>query len=260
MSQVVADRALVGGQPRCRTLVRILDSDPDLTSGLQPDLAERVRRQLVAEVIAIPCGPWTPSPELERGNPLGLLVLEGLLSSSAAINGRRGVELHGEGDLIRPWNRDAGAASVSVEFCWNALAPTWLAILDREFEMLAARCPGVMSELMDRVVRRHSLALTRALAQIPLLESRLLVFMWQLADRWGRVEPDGVVIDLDLNQSTLGDLVGARRQSVSRAVGALTRRGALARRGGKWVLRGSPPSAARLAEDALREPALAVSA
>jgi CRP/FNR family transcriptional regulator, cyclic AMP receptor protein len=261
LPQVVADLTQAARQPRCRTLVRILESDPDLTRGLEPELAYRVRRQLVTEVIEVPTGPWDPPPELERGNPLGLLVLDGLLSCSVVIEGRRGVELHGDGDLIRPWSGDA-TASVAFEPTWRALAPSWLAILDREFEALAARCPGLLAELMDRVVRRRSLAVTRALAQIPLLESRLLVFLWQLADRWGRVEPDGVVIDLALNQATLGDLVGACRQSVSRALGALTRRGVLARRDGRWVLCGSPPSASALlqVEGALPEPVLAVSA
>lgn len=233
-------------QPPRRTLVRVFESDPDLLRRVQPDLANRMRRHVMAEVIEVPVGLWRPPPEVDYRTLLGLLVLDGLLMCSVLVGGRRGVELHGEGDLIRPWNADT-VASVPFELGWTALTPTWLAVLDREFEMLVARCPGVMAEMVDRLARRDSLAVARALAQVPLLESRLLIFMWQLADRWGRVEPEGVVIDLELNQSMLGDLIGARRQSVSRTVGALTRRGVLAKSGDKWILIGSPPNLAGLA-------------
>ena len=45
--------------------------------------------------------------------------------------------------------------------------------------------------------------------------------LWHLAERWGRVHPDGVVIPLPLNHQRLADLVGAHRPSVTTAMGEL---------------------------------------
>jgi hypothetical protein len=62
-----------------------------------------------------------------------------------------------------------------------------------------------------------------------------------LAERWGRVTPDGVLLPLTLSHRMLGQLIGARRPTVSTALGALTRAGEVSRRmDGGWLLCGSP--------------------
>jgi hypothetical protein len=70
--------------------------------------------------------------------------------------------------------------------------------------------------------------------------------MWHLAERWGRMGPSGVVVPIELTHGALGRLVGARRPTVTLALGELARDGALVRRNdGSWVLRvDSNPSAA----------------
>ena len=57
---------------------------------------------------------------------------------------------------------------------------------------------------------------------------------------------DGVVVPLPLSHQRLADLVGAQRQSVTTAMGGLTRAGAVSRRDdGHWVLHGEPPEELR---------------
>jgi CRP/FNR family transcriptional regulator, cyclic AMP receptor protein len=69
----------------------------------------------------------------------------------------------------------------------------------------------------------------------------LLTLFWHLAERWGRVTPDGVLLPLTLSHRMLGQLVGARRPTVSTALGALTRAGEVSRAlDGTWLLTGSP--------------------
>jgi CRP-like cAMP-binding protein len=70
---------------------------------------------------------------------------------------------------------------------------------------------------------------------------------------------DGVVVPLALTHRILGQLVGARRPTVSTALGELAERDELARRpDGSWLLRGDPPEALtrpgspRRAQDLLR--------
>ncbi|HZU59528.1 MAG TPA: hypothetical protein VE983_01090, partial [Solirubrobacteraceae bacterium] len=56
---------------------------------------------------------------------------------------------------------------------------------------------------------------------------------------WGRVTPDGLCIPFHLTHEVLGEIIGARRPSVSVAVGNLRRRDEIFRRDdGFFVLSG----------------------
>jgi CRP/FNR family cyclic AMP-dependent transcriptional regulator len=62
------------------------------------------------------------------------------------------------------------------------------------------------------------------------------------------VSGDGVIVPLALTHRILGQLVGARRPTVSTALSELAERGELVRRAdGSWLLRGEPPDAESLA-------------
>ena len=92
------------------------------------------------------------------------------------------------------------------------------------------------------VLRSHALTYQIAVGHMTRVDSRLLVLMWHLADRWGKVTKDGIVIPLKLTHQVLGRIVGAQRPSVTTALKALTDRGALTRAGdGSWLLHGEPP-------------------
>ena len=59
---------------------------------------------------------------------------------------------------------------------------------------------------------------------------------------------DGVIVPLALTHRILGQLVGARRPTVSTALSELAEREELTRRpDGSWLLRGDPPDAESLA-------------
>jgi len=69
------------------------------------------------------------------------------------------------------------------------------------------------------------------------VDTRLLAFFWHLADRFGKVTADGVLIPLPLTHRQLALLVGAQRPSVTSALGALAERGQLRRDdNGNWLL------------------------
>ena len=72
------------------------------------------------------------------------------------------------------------------------------------------------------------------------MDERLLVLMWSLAERWGRVGPDGVRLPLALPHRTLATLVGARRPSVTTALSGLARDGLVERTPDGWLLHGDP--------------------
>ena len=99
--------------------------------------------------------------------------------------------------------------------------------------------------------RSFELATNQATSHLTRVDARLELLFWGLADRWGRVGPDGVVLELPLTHQVLGRLVGAQRPSVTTALSDLARRGVIERReDGAWILRGDPPGEARRAPSA----------
>ena len=79
------------------------------------------------------------------------------------------------------------------------------------------------------------------IASYPHLEDRLLLLLWELADRYGHVRPDGVHVPLPMTHQVLSELAAARRPSVSGALGRLAATGALVRVEDGWLLNGEPP-------------------
>jgi CRP/FNR family transcriptional regulator, cyclic AMP receptor protein len=219
--------------------VSILDADPDLADGLPESEREEAVRHLVAPAFELPAGPWAPG-ELGRqcGDAFGLLVLNGVVSRTLTLAGRTTGELLGSGDVLRPWEGDEAMPPVPCEVHWMVHSPMRLALLDRRFVATATRWPTVIAALAHRTVRRsHALSLQLALGQVPRVEGRLLLLFWRLAERWGRMTPDGIVVPLKLTHETLGALVAARRPSVTSALGRLADAGLLRRgEGGGWLL------------------------
>jgi CRP-like cAMP-binding protein len=101
----------------------------------------------------------------------------------------------------------------------------------------------VVAALLNRSVERnHTLAFHLAVCGIAQLEVRILAVLWNLADRWGKVRPDGVLLPMRITHELLSQLVSARRPSVSAAMGRLRERGMItANRDEGWVLHGSAP-------------------
>ena len=126
---------------------------------------------------------------------------------------------------------------------WHVLAPVRLAVLDDAFARSLAAWPQVMGALLERAVRRTlQMSIHQALLQLSPVETRLLVLFWYLAERWGRVTPDGISVRLRVSHELLGQLVGCRRASVTTALRHIDESGLVVRRAdGTWLLRGSPP-------------------
>jgi CRP/FNR family cyclic AMP-dependent transcriptional regulator len=224
--------------------VQLLDLDPDLARELDPRRAREAAQRLYARAIEIPRGRWIPSAGLVEGTrPIGLLVLEGLLVREATLADHPATELLGPGDVLRAWSEDEDEELLPRRIEWSALSPARVAIVDHAFAVRAAQWPEVFATLLDRAARRaERLVVLQAIAHLTRVDDRLLALLWALAERWGRVVPDGVLVSLRLSHRTLAGLIGARRPSVTTALGQLMARGAIERRDdGEWILLGTPP-------------------
>jgi hypothetical protein len=230
------------------SVISIVEADPDLADLLEEGELERARHEALTRVQRLSPGEWDADAALEpAAHHRGFLIIDGLLSRTVDVLGRRCVELVGNGDVMRPWRWDDEGSHVRAEVGWSILEPSRLAVLDNRLVLRIVPWPQLGLELFNRGTRRaHHLAVALAIAHHQRVDDRLLLTLWHLAERWGRVHSDGIVVPLPLGHQRLADLVGAHRQSVTTAMGGLTRSGAVSRRdNGHWVLHGAPPEELR---------------
>ena len=226
------------------TLSQILREDPDLAGSLEGSRLAAAQREIVARTAELRPGAWSPPEDVDGlRHGIGLLVLEGLLVRRVGLAGRFGAELLGEGDLMRPWQREDSSSTLPRTGKWRVLEPTRIAILDTESAVRVSRYPEVISELVGRaLVRSRHIAVNMAIIHQPRIDVRLHMLFWEHADRWGRVGHDGVRVPLTLTHAMLAELVAARRPTVTKALGELAERAAVTWTGDAWLLAGDPPA------------------
>ena len=237
---------MTGVPSRQIAAVRVLDVDRDLADALDDQELEAARCALVAPAITLGKGGWTPRRAAPGENAhIGVLVTRGILCREVAIGDSVCAELVGPGDLLRPWE-GGSSLLVSCDVHWHVLQEAQLAMLGRSFAGVAARWPALTSALVGRAISRsHALALSAIISCTTGLETRLSMLFWHIADRWGKVRTDGVVVPIQMTHELIGRLIGARRPSVSTALKQLERDGFITRLDGAgWLLRGEPPRAA----------------
>jgi CRP/FNR family transcriptional regulator, cyclic AMP receptor protein len=223
--------------------IALLDADPDLGRLMSVEQVEQARRQLHVRQHVVEPGPWEGERLREAGpEHVGLLVLGGLMTRELVLADNVSAELLGPGDLVRPWQAAGPERLVPYDVRWTALERTELAVLDRRFAALLTHYPQVNAMLIDRLTERaQRLSLMQSIGQLNGVDRRLLTLFWHLAERWGRVTKAGIVVPVVVPHRVLAQLVGARRPTVSSALGQLADRGELLREpDGGWLLTGAP--------------------
>jgi CRP/FNR family cyclic AMP-dependent transcriptional regulator len=228
-------------QARRRYSHYLLDLDPELAGEL--DVRMRLAARPTATAITFELDPGqidlSRALSASRGGP-GLLVLAGVLVGYARVVDRVVAELLGQGDLVQPEPGGEEDEFVCCDVSWRALEPVRFAILDAQFSERVRSWPQLTQALLGRAERRvHHLAVQRAIAAQPRLDIRLLLLLWHLAARWGKVEPGGVRVPLPLTHLLLGRLVGAERPSVTHALKRLASSGLLSGGDDGWHLHGT---------------------
>lgn len=223
-----------------RQTVCVLNADPDLGEDVPEQERIEAERRSMAHQLELDGSHWDPSEIAASAGPgwLGLLVVDGLLVRRVSVAGRTACEIFGIGDVFRPWDEDGEYEPLAIEVDWLVLKTARVAVLDRNFALRMARWPSVSAKLMQRLgSRARHLALTQAVTHLPRTHARLLLLFWLLAERWGRVSPRGVLVDLPLTHQVLGMLVGSHRPTVTIALQKLARAELLVRQSShQWLL------------------------
>jgi hypothetical protein len=233
--QHAAGRPDQQGARRSRlSLVPLLQLDPDLGEGLPPDAFEMAAAELQVPVFELRPGAW-PVPQRSPEGVLSLLMLDGFLARCVEGERRGHLTIVGPRAPVDPWRAAAVATGATR---WEALTPARIAVLGSRFLRGAERWPAVMRGLLRRSTdwSEHLLAMGVAGAQ-PRVDVRILTALWEMAQWWGEVTADGVVVPLPLTHARIGRIVGAERSTVSIALGELAASARLRRRpDDTWLL------------------------
>jgi CRP/FNR family cyclic AMP-dependent transcriptional regulator len=232
--------------------VRLLHLDRELAEGVSAADAASASLSLSAPVRTLRPGPCELDEHHGDAAPGGLLVLEGCVSREVSVLGvTAAVDFLAHGDLLHLGDQRS-LFSVPSSSSWVVLEPTRLALLDAEFVQGLAAWPQVVSNLLRRQERRADwLAHVLAISHLPRIELRVHVLFWLFADRWGRRRGNAVTVPIPLTHLNVARLIGAKRPTVTTAIGRLVDDGLVTPEGpGHWVLHGEPPT--QLAERHLR--------
>jgi CRP-like cAMP-binding protein len=217
----------------------LLSLDPDLGRYLTPERRAAVEPLLWAAVADATGGEWNLA---RRPSGIGVLLVRGLLAREVRVRDTTSAELLGPGDLLRAPADDEPDVLAAPVRC-TVVQPTRVALLDAGVARVFGEFPELMMAVLDRIsAHAHRLAVTQAISHLTGVDRRVETLFWHLADRWGKVTPDGVVVPIRLSHRLLGSLVGARRPTVSTALAQLADAGRVVPYGLEgWLLGGTAP-------------------
>jgi len=223
-------------------ICHVLREDVNLAETVPAGQREQAVEECIAATFTVERGQWSGRSSDPIPGGIGLLVLSGLLIRRVGISGDHGAELLGEGDIVRPWVNEEEQPAFAHTTGWRVLEPARLAVLDRNVAARFARYPELTGRLVARALERaRGLAVHMAIAHQARVHLRVHMLMWHLANRWGYVRRDGIVVPLRLTHTVISELVAARRPTVSTALGRLSREGSVRPVDEGWLLLGDPP-------------------
>lgn len=201
-------------------------------AGFTDDVYERLA--LICTPVQVLAGDEAPGSGMQ--GPVGFVAAGRLAVVVDAEAGRtRTIALLQEGDaLVLPAGGWPGAPGARVRAATDAEVLVLTASLDDVLCADSALAEWIIRALAGAVADRE---LSVAIALEPRLDRRLVLKLRQLAERWGKVTPEGVRLDLRVTHQELGDMIGAARESITVALGRLQDQGEIIVRRRTVILR-----------------------
>lgn len=229
------------GQERTRAEapgVSLADLLPDVLASLPEDERALAQRTLVVPRLSARDADLGRVLDPAPGGAFGFLLVEGVVLKETTLATRSALELLNEGDILAPVLSEAwqyGSRAVSRYLAHGEVS---LAVLGDRFRAASGRWPQLEADLLDRLARQtHRTSAHLAMLHAPRVEDRILLLFEDLAERCGRMTPDGVVIDITLTHDLIGRLAGAQRPTVTLALQTLAANGSLCRVGrDRWMI------------------------
>lgn len=217
----------------------------ELVPGLDGRLAEEDRARLSRFQVPLRTafeGSFDLDAALQASSAFALVIADGMLLRTLGLAGHPGLQLLGPGDVVGSSGTQGSDLLHRGEL--QARGVVRYAALDDRVLALVQRYPRLIEGLqMRRDDQEQRLLAQLLICQQPRVEDRVLALMWLLAETWGRVTSSGTTLPVKLTHEAIGLLVGARRSTVTLALGALEDRGALLRRPEDWLILERAPTA-----------------
>lgn len=209
--------------------VSLLHVWPDIAGRLSPEELGVAERALVAPLVTARDEDLAAALAVER-DAFDFVVVGGTVLKETTLAGSLALELLGPGDVLAP----PLSATRQLEFRavsrYLALGDVTIATLGVQFQRLAARWPQLSAFLHGQIAEQaHRASMNLATLHLPRAEDRILALFADLGERFGRVTPDGILIDLPLNHELIGRLTASRRPTATLALRHLDHQGVLTR-------------------------------
>lgn len=218
--------------------VHLLEVDPDLAAFLS--LEERqVAERLTAPITTLPPGEFALEELLDE-ETFAFAIVDGIIVSRIAVGDHAALRLLGPGDLT---TRAGSGGTALLRSRWQAATEVQVALLDDHLLAATRHFPRLVTGLQTRVAEQlQRVSAQMVICQMPRVEDRVLAMLWLLAESWGRMTASGTVVPVTLTHDTLGELIGAKRSTVTLAVTHLVEDGAVIRNNRGWLLLQRPGS------------------
>jgi CRP/FNR family cyclic AMP-dependent transcriptional regulator len=223
--------------------VSLLRVWPDIAERLDPEERDVAERALMLPVLSGRDQDLTTA--LEVGDAFDFVLVEGTVLKETTLAAHSALELLGPGDVLAPPVSAARQVELRGMSRYLALGDVSIAALGLRFQRIAARWPQVTDFLYGQIAAQAHRASTHlAMLHLPRAEHRILALFVELGDRFGRVSPDGILIDLPLSHELIGRLTASRRPTATIALQLLHDQGLLTRlAANSWKLTFSGTSA-----------------
>lgn len=212
--------------------IGLLDAEPEFGRDLDEEARQHARRvQLLVFKLD---GEVDIDGLLRTREAFAALLLDGVVLHAIRVAEQPTLRLLGPGDLLGALQRQSPMLDGSDS---HAVPETRVALLDDRVLAAGQRWPRLFAALYRKSAEQSErVALQLSICQLPRVTDRLLALMWLLAESWGRVTTSGVTLPLALTHDTLGAMIGARRPTVTLAIGELCDRGAIIKQDHGWLL------------------------
>ena len=210
--------------------VSLLRVWPDIAGRLAPEERGVAERALVAPLVRARDEDLAAALAVEPGDAFAFVLVEGTVLKETTLASSSALELFGPGDVLAPPLSATRQLDFPAASRYLALGDVSIATLGPRFKRAALRWPQISDFLHGQIAEQaHRVSMHLAMLHLTRAEDRILALFAELGERFGRVTPDGIVIDLPLNHQLIGRLTASRRPTATLALQQLYHQGLLTR-------------------------------
>jgi CRP-like cAMP-binding protein len=220
------------------TTASLVAALPDILAGVPAEDHPLAKRTLIVPLVSARNEDFADVISSQIPGAFDFLIVEGVVLKETTLVRQSALELLGPGDLLAPPLTPARQQASRAISRYLAHGQASLAAVDDHVRQAARRWPGIADFLHDRLARQtHHASMHLAMLHLPRAEDRIIALFADLAERFGHITADGILLDLPLTHEIIGGLVASRRSTVSLALQQVASNGMIARlEGDRWKL------------------------